>query len=80
MKEQLKTRRNYSSFNNHVKLKPLRLTVWSHYEVRERESLDTENDSRCRECLWFDPAYDRCRFYGAARADDMACENFQPAE
>lgn len=33
--------------------------------------------NNCRECEWFDPAYDKCRFYGTVRADDLACAEFQ---
>lgn len=42
--------------------------------------LEREGINRCRECIWFDPAYDQCRFYGTVRADDLACIEFQPAD
>jgi hypothetical protein len=44
------------------------------------KSLEMPDNNRCRECMWFDPAYDQCPFFGTVRADDAACENFQPAE
>jgi hypothetical protein len=34
----------------------------------------------CKECTWFDPAYDQCCFYGLVRADDIACIEFQFAD
>ena len=44
------------------------------------EPLYTKCDNRCRECMWFDPAYDLCYFFGSTRIDNLACESFQPAE
>ncbi len=42
--------------------------------------LDRDSIERCRECMWFDPAYDQCPFCGAVRVDDQACVEFQPIE
>ncbi len=47
---------------------------------KDSEPLGNKNGNRCRACLWFDPVYDECPFYGRVKADDTACENFQPAE
>ena len=38
------------------------------------------DDNRCSECKWFDPVYDNCYLFGAARVDDFACESFQQEE
>ena len=43
-------------------------------------SLDRVYDNMCGECMWFDPAYDHCRFFGAVMVNDLACEKYQPAE
>jgi hypothetical protein len=61
-------------FNTRQYCKTAVLKIW------ECESLDTEYDNRCRGCLSFDPAKDECRFYGLVMPDDIACENYQPAE
>ncbi len=50
------------------------------FKIQERESLNSEYESRCGECEWFDPAYDQCPFYGEVRVEDMACKSFQEAE
>ncbi len=45
-----------------------------------RKSLYNKNGNKCRGCLWFDPVYDECPFYGRVKADDLACENFQSVD
>jgi len=42
--------------------------------------LDIEYVILCRECLWYDPAYDQCYFKGTVRIDDIACEYFESEE
>ncbi|MCX9028477.1 MAG: hypothetical protein OIN86_09900 [Candidatus Methanoperedens sp.] len=42
--------------------------------------MDRDGVNRCGACMWFDPAYDKCRFYGTVRADDVACMEFQPTD
>jgi hypothetical protein len=41
---------------------------------------ESEYINNCRDCTWFDPAYDQCYFYGLVRADDKACMEFQNSD
>ncbi len=38
----------------------------------------TKCNNKCGECMWFDPVYDHCYFFGMIRVDNSACDSFEP--
>jgi hypothetical protein len=69
IKEKQQNFGSYAAFSNVATL-----DVWEFAPQR------TEYDTRCRECKWFDPAYDHCYLFGATSVEDLICESFLPAE